>query len=322
MLKKFWKDIHWDEDIYTLADDMHSEELREYYLIITEEDMLAGHSQDFHFDEDGIPVIPSYIDVEEQRLIYYPISIGQYGLAIWNTWLNTQDNKDFKRFLDIADWFAENCEQDDRLGCYWTTEVEKPAYRIEPGWKSAFAQARGLNILLRAYQQTGDKRYKSIAEKSLIPFTIPVAEGGVMSETEHGPFFEEYPSAHAPVLVLNGMVFSLFGLYDFVRALPENELAQSLMNRGIRTVEKILPEFDMGFWTKYCLCTADFHPHVDPSTIGYQYLHVVQLRAMHRITENPVFLEYAERWKDYVSLKSILKMYALKYKALKQMNRL
>jgi hypothetical protein len=89
MLKKFKKDITRDRQIYQISDDLKSPELGEYYFIMTEEQMLQGHSQQYHFDSGGIPIIPSYIDVEEKKMVYYPISIGQYGLAIWNTYLNT-----------------------------------------------------------------------------------------------------------------------------------------------------------------------------------------------------------------------------------------
>ncbi|MHA1755966.1 MAG: hypothetical protein ACTSVV_04290, partial [Promethearchaeota archaeon] len=74
MLRKFIKDLTRDRQIYELAKEIHSSNLCEYYFIMTEEQMLSGHSQQYHFDEEGIPIIPTYIDVEEQKMIYYPIS--------------------------------------------------------------------------------------------------------------------------------------------------------------------------------------------------------------------------------------------------------
>ena len=70
------------------------------------------------------------------------------------------------------------------------------------------------------------------------------------------------------------------------------------------------------------MCTAHFHPEVDPATIGYHYLHIVQLRLMYKLTGKKIFEEYADRWETYASLKNILKMYKIKYQALKKMNRL
>ena len=321
MLRKFVKDLTRDRQIYQLSEDLHSPELKEYYFIMTEEQMLAGHSQQYHFDEEGIPIIPSYIDVQEQKMLYYPISIGQYGLAIWHTFLKTGSADDKARFLKIAEWFYRNRVDDDRLGSYWLTEVDKPAYRIHQPWKSAFSQARAINILLRAFQLTGNKEYERIAANALPVFRIAVKEGGVTTFTAQGPFYEEYP-AEVPVLVLNGHIFALCGVYDFIRTHPDHQPARQIFEQGVTTLERLLPRYDLGFWSKYSLCEADFHPEVDPATIGYHHLHIVQLELMYRLTGRPVFREYAHRWKNFAGLKNILKMYCLKYRALKKMNRL
>jgi hypothetical protein len=321
MLNKFLKDISRDRQIYEISDDLSSHHLGEYYFKMTEEQMLSGHSQRFQFDKEGIPIIPSYIDVAEQKMLYYPISIGQYGLAIWDTYLKTQSDKDKNRFLKIAEWFYKNRIEDDRLGVYWLTEVDKPAYKIFKAWKSGFSQARAINILLRAFQITGDKIYKQISEKSLLPFLYQVSQGGITTSTKYGPFYEEYP-ASIPVLVLNGHIFALCGIYDLVRALPDNELAVKIFKNGINSLEKILPEYDLRFWSKYSLCQADFHPEIDPATIGYHYLHIIQLDLLYRLTGKEIFYEFSKKWERYTSKKNILKMYLLKFQALKKMGRL
>jgi len=107
MLWKLKKDLVRDRQIYQLTDDLHSSQLGEYYFLMTEEQMLAGHSQQFHFDEKGIPIIPSYIDVEDKKMVYYPISIGQYGLAIWHTYLQTRSEQDKKRSLQLPTGFIK-----------------------------------------------------------------------------------------------------------------------------------------------------------------------------------------------------------------------
>jgi len=322
MLWKLKKDLLRDRQIYQLTNDLHSSQLGVYYFIMTEEQMLAGHSQQFHFDEKGVPIIPSYIDVEDQKMVYYPISIGQYGLAIWHTYLKTRSDQDKKRFLTIADWFYENRIEDQRLGAYWLTDVDKPAYRIKKPWKSAFSQARAVNILLRAFQLTGEERYRQTAEQALLPFRFSVKDGGVTTFLKEGPFYEEYPSPDMPVLVLNGMIFSLCGIYDFLRVFPKHSLAQQIYDAGVATLVNILPRYDMGFWSKYSLCSADFHPAVDPATIGYHHLHIIQLELMYRLTRQELFTHYSQLWKNYPSYSNVIKMYWLKYKSLKKMKRL
>ncbi len=321
MGRKFHKDVTRDREIYKISDDIHSSVLGEYYFIMTEEMMLAGHSQQYHFDEDGIPIIPTYIDIEEQRLLYYPISIGQYGLAIWHTFLKTNSTKDRDRFLKIADWFVENAIIDNKLGAYWLTDVDKPAYRIKRPWKSAFSQARAINICMRAYQITGKKKYDTTSELALQPFLFSIEEGGVTANIPEGPFYEEYPST-VPVLVLNGKIFALCGIYDFMRTHSGHAIAEKIFIEGVRTLKLILPKFDIGYWSKYSLCEADFHPKIDPATIGYHFLHIIQLKLMRQMTGQHIFQNYAQKWERVVNYKNILKMYITKYFALRKMNRL
>ena len=118
------------------------------------------------------------------------------------------------------------------------------------------------------------------------------------------------------------MIFSLCGIYDYLRVFPEHPLASEIFNTGLSTLQRIIPRYDMDYWSKYSLCEADFHPKIDPATIGYHHLHIIQLELMFALTKQSIFREYAEKWKGNVSWKNILKMYRVKYQALKKMKRL
>ncbi|RQV99256.1 MAG: hypothetical protein EH225_11885 [Calditrichaeota bacterium] len=321
MARKLLKDIGRGQDIYRITKDFHSPSLGEYYFLMNEKELLEGHSQDFHFDERGIPVIPTYIDVDERRLIYYPISIGQYGLAIYHTFLSTKSKSDRERFLKIVDWFYENRISDERLGDYWLTDVPKPEYRINEPWPSAFSQSRAISILLRGFQLTNNKSYLGVSHRALKIFHISANEGGVTSFTQYGPFYEEYP-APFPTMVLDGMFFSLCGLYDYVRAGEDPEEAKSLFRAGIDTLEKILPTYDLGYWIRYNQCHESFYPEVDPATIGYLRLVINQLQLFYRLTGKEIFHEIAEKWKQYDRLSNIIRMYIVKFSALRKLNRL
>lgn len=321
MLRKLVKDLTRDRQIYDLAEDLHGSRLNDYYFLMTEEQLRRGHSQDFHFDDAGIPLIPTYIDVVEHRLIPYPIAIGQYGLAIWHTYLRTHSPADRERFLVIAEWFRQNRRDDETLGAFWLTDVAKPAYQITAPWKSAFAQARAMNILLRAHQLTGDVMYADIARRALIPFLYTTGEGGVAVNLDAGPFYEEYP-ANVPVLVLNGMIFALCGIYDLLRVHPGDAVARNIFDAGIQTLTRLLPRYDMGYWSRYSLCEAPFHPVVDPATLGYHHLHIVQLTLLFHLTQQAIFHDMATRWKHYVTAPNVLRMYGVKFRALRAMERL
>ncbi|MCB0283061.1 MAG: hypothetical protein KDF60_10810 [Calditrichaeota bacterium] len=320
-LLRIWKDFI-NPTIWPIADDLASQELGEYYFAFEERAMenQKGGQKSIILDKDGIPMNPTYIDVKDKNFVYFPITIGQVGLAVFHTWLKTKSEQDKQRFLKIADWFYNNADVSDNLGVRWLTDVALPQYKNPGPWQSAFSQGRGISVLLRAYQMTGKKEYAGFAEKALLSFTIPVDQGGVTSFTEWGPFYEEYTST-VPTMVLNGMIFALWGVCDFTRVFPEHKLARKVFEDGIQTLEKVLEEFDLGFWSRYNLCRADWYPKVDPATIAYQKLHINQLKVMTRLTESPVFELYLKKFIKQDTLINGLRMYALKYKALKKIGR-
>jgi hypothetical protein len=229
--------------------------------------------------------------------------------------------------MKIAVWFYENKIEDDRLGTYWLTEIPKPEYKVLTPWKSAFTQSRAISVLLRAWQNTGEEKYLDTAKKALIPFTYDIKNKGVTVFSKHGKFYEEYVAAE-PTMVLDGHIFSLFGLNDFTRAVTKdidkeyNEKAKGLFNEGIESLLKWLPEYDLGFWLRFNMCKMDHYPDIDPCTIGYLRLITIQLRVLFLITGNKEFQMYSEKFRNYHKPFNILKMYSVKYKALKKINRL
>lgn len=320
---KFLEDLQRPRQAYRIATDLQGRELKHYYFLFEEKRIARGKDQRLirRFDENGIPLNKTYIDVQDKDYVYFPISIGQMGLAVWHSWLESGRDEDLQRFLEFADWFLTNAEESPELGVRWLTDVPLPAYGNPGPWQSAFAQARGISILLRAYQQSGNKAYLTVAEKALIPFTLPVSEGGVTSFTPSGPFYEEYPS-DVPVLVLNGMIFSLLGIYDFVRAFPEKEVARTIFDSGLNTLEALLPEFDLGYWSRYNLCRRENYPGIDPATIGYQRLHATQLELLYKMTGRRQFQHFASRFREQDKIVNILRMYRLKFRVLRQIGRL
>lgn len=327
MFKKLGSDIFRKREFYGVSTELTSATLGFYYFSF-EEDFSKLNKLLKEFDEDGIPLNTTYIDVEAPRLHYYPISIGQYGLAVFHSYLKTRLSDKREHFLRIADWFVKNVVLDEKLGAFWLTDVPKPEYRVEKPWKSAFTQSRAISILLRAWRITGDPHYLELATKALRPFTYDISEGGVSANLLSGqPFFEEYVASE-PTMVLDGHIFALFGLFDFVRSVTPDvdpsghELAKQIFQSGVDSLLRWLPEYDMGFWVRFNLCRMEHYPAVDPCTIGYLRLVAEQLKILTQLSGQAKFQQYAEKFTKYDRLMNILRMYGVKYKALRQLNRL
>lgn len=299
-----------------------------HYSLLFQSDPKTLNKLITDFDENGVPLNASYVDVEEANLHYYPISIGQYGLAVFHDWLNTNDPKHRDHFLRIADWFMDHRTDDQRLGSYWLTEIPKPEYNVHRPWKSAFSQSRAISVLLRAWQLTDHEGYKEIADKALIPFSFDISEGGVsVDRPKNKTIYEEYVAA-VPTRVLDGHMFSLFGLQEYIRAVPmgkepeQHTMALDLFDEGLQGLKIWLPEYDLGYWIRFNNCDLPGYPRFDPCTIGYLKLVVVQLRTLYGISGESVLNDYANKFESYLTPVNIGKMYVQKAKALKKLNRL
>jgi len=324
MIQRLYSDII-NQATYDISDDIHSENLSDYYFKF-KDDPQKLNKLIVSFDDQGVPLNTSYIDVENPRLHYYPISIGQYGLATFSAFKRSGDEAKKRQFINIANWFVENLHHDSNLGVYWLTDIPKPEYKVSSPWKSAFVQSRGLSILLRAWQLTGNDEYFKLCHKALLPYTFDITDGGVSAHLKTGnPFYEEYVASQ-PTMVLDGHLFALFGVYDYLRAVPKSELsyplAEQIFKDGISGLEYWLPKFDLGFWVRFNLCQMDHYPTVDPCTIGYLKLIIAQLKIMETIHPSEILKRHQIKFHGYDKKSNYLRMYQVKYKALKKLRRI
>ena len=326
MVKKLKHDVFSKHEI-PIVDDTTSSILKEYYIAF-EEDPKKLNKLIASFDTNGIPLNNSYIDVKEKKLHYYPISIEQFALAVFHTWLKTNIEVKKNQFLKIAEWFFDSRIENERLGVYWLTDVPKPEHNIFTPWKSAFVQSRALSVLLRAWQLTGNQKYLDVCKKTLIPFTIDINDGGVSVRRKQGEVFYEEYVAQYPTRVIDGHIFSLFGLYDYVRAVPKeldaesHKLAQNLFDEGLEGLANQWTKLDLNFWIRYSLSEVPGYPKDDPCTVGYLRLIRAQLKVLLRIAPNTQINEFLKKTIQVDKPFNILKMYYLKYKSLKKLNRL
>ena len=255
-------------------------EVGDYYL-----DFL---SKAFYPDEFDINNVPLY--KYKGNLIYHPIVISQYALGLFEQ--IKSDKKSIDKFVIQADWLVNNGVVIDK-GIYWYINIPIYEYEINKSWISAMAQGEAISVLTRAYSLTQNKKYLLTAGSALVPFTNDVSNNGVVNQFKNIKIFEEYPSKK-PSVVLNGFIFSLFGLYDLM--LLNIDEAKELFCQGIRSVTKLLPYFDINYWTNYDLYEGS--PN-NPASYTYHMIHVEQLKTLYILTGDEMFLKYAGKWEAY-----------------------
>jgi heparosan-N-sulfate-glucuronate 5-epimerase len=241
------------------------------------------------FDNDGIPIY------KKGQQKYHPTVICQYALGAFELYYRSgYDNKLFKNnFLKQVNWLIFNMEGvTESLG--WKLKFVIKEYDLTDPWFSALTQGEAISILLRAYMLDKKEKYLISAEKALRIFEVPVKDGGILNYYHNYPIYEEYPSVKTNC-VLNGFIFSLFGLYDFI-VFNQNKKARRLFHEGVDSLIKLLPEFDTQSWSQYNLYNS---PRIYSASYKYHLIHIEQLKALFYLTGHNDFLLYADKWKRY-----------------------
>lgn len=263
------------------------EELGQYYLDFSTKANYPGK-----FSDDGIPLF-TYLN---QPNLEQPVVIAQYALGLSSLLAesNFYDKELENKFINVANWFVKNNEQ-IKDGVGWSIKILHPHYGLNVPWISAMAQGEAISVLTRAAKITKNDLYEKIAVDALIPFEYDVKDGGVVNYFKSIPVYEEAPTKHKPMAVLNGFIFSLFGLYDLY-LLNNDAKAHSLFNKGIESLLKLLPYYSFNSWSNYFLYE---YPKKYYSSYTYHVLVTEQLKVLYILTGEPLLNDYAKKWDDY-----------------------
>lgn len=158
------------------------------------------------------------------------------------------------------------------------------------------AQGHAISLLCRLYSQTRDEKYFKSALKAIDLFDISSEFNGIKSSFMNMSliWFEEYPTKPFSLFVLNGFMYSLFGLNDFLNGCllfkhsPEEELkAKRLFLDSLKSLATLINLYDTGTRTFYDLRHL-FDASIGPNVARWDYhtLHVSQLFHLANILDN------------------------------------
>jgi heparosan-N-sulfate-glucuronate 5-epimerase len=232
-------------------------------------------------DEHGIP-FKEYSSVGKQ---YNPTRIAAYALANYSRYKTFNEEEYFSHFMTCVDWFMSNLNARYEYNFDWD-DLTAP-------WISCMAQGEAVSVLVRAYKLTGDQMYIDHAELSLRPFFVTIEEGGVQSTLPDGSLFiEEYPSRN-PTHVLNGCLYALIGLGEFIsvrNSIKHIELFEKLSSTVVNNIEV----WSAGYWSLY----ESKHNTVglNQCTPSYHNLHISQLKWLNKNVDSPELDTVIEQW--------------------------
>lgn len=251
------------------------------------EKKVDGYYNDFrdkvryttNLDRKGIPFNIATCG-KEKRKVYFPIAIFQYGLGAYDLYLETNE----RRYLDIAirmaDWAVEN--QEDNGG--WNTfGILGYANKY-----SSMAQGEATSLLVRAYIKTNNIEYIECGQRAIDLMLKSVNDGGTANYTAQGIVLFEYPGK---ACVLNGWIFSAFGIFDILKATGKKEY-ELAWKQSVLEIKNNLNKFDEKYWSYYSLDGKY-------ASRFYHDLHIELLCALNKLDPDPIYDIYIKRWSRY-----------------------
>jgi hypothetical protein len=235
------------------------------------------------FADDSIYLFKGY----DKKYHLHSLEIAQFSLACWIAWRNQKSKYWLKNAILNVNWLVENQKDNGS----WLIKHKNPRYGdLEEEWCSSLCQALAISSLLRAYMYTSEKRYLECAFSAMEHMISPVNSGGTMRMLNENEFiYEEYPRKKISG-VINGYISSIIAIYEI------NKVTQSyveILSNNIINLTKILPYYDVGYWSLYSYDGAL------SSGFYHRYL-ITQLKSIIHIVD---LSEYAKKYENYLNFR-------------------
>ena len=237
------------------------------------------------FDENGVPMIQD----PEGNLRYYPVNVAQYGFMQHAEYISSKNEKSLSILKACIEKLID-LKTDYKDSYVWLHHTIDVIYNIQPPWASSMAQGEVMSLFLRYYQISENPIHLEVAQMAYKFLQLEDDPYSVRRKDEKGYlWFEEYPSS-PPSYVLNGFIYTLFGLYDLYRV-TKDQTVKADIDACLDTLKANLHIYDAGYWSYYDLRKKEL--------VRYYYqknVHVLQLRILHKLTNEQLFEKYAKKW--------------------------
>ena len=241
-------------------------------------------------DWDGAVIggLPALHMINSGQDILLPIMVLLYGLGNIDRYFLDNNPARLEPVGRVGEWFVSNLLPEGYFDNAWSER--HPTLEFYSN-NSAMSQGLALSFAVRAIQYDlvdGELRgrLEALVEQIVANMLRPSEQNGTALYRGEDVYLLEDCEKESDV-VLNGWIFGLFGLYDYLR-LCTNDSVQGTYRATVDTLRRALPRYRLtSGWSYY-----DERGRI--SSPFYHDLHIVQLDAMHRLTGIAEFAIYRD----------------------------
>lgn len=244
---------------------------------------------------------------------FHPVTLCQVGLGCFDYYKVNNSKEHLCRAIKCADWLIDNIyvsTENSNTLYRWHVPYAFKLFSLEKNFYSGLIQGQATSLLLRIYMVTNKKKYLNYAIYSIDTMLLPIDSGGCYNE-KYG-IIEEYCGGEL-VSVLNGAISSLWAINDF-NQLSISKNYVNVFNKLNNNLKRILPNYDSGIWSKYCLKENDFFYNSFASPY-YHLEHISQLEVLYHMTDDYIYSHYSNIYKNYYT-KFFIRCYVITRKGI------
>lgn len=262
------------------------------YRYLPTAEIYARHLH-FAFDENAPDTEGVAMCRSDLKPHYNPLIPAFFGLVCYNDVVNNNSEKALQSFWVQVHHLSN-------IG------VEKNGLRLffydDGKWYAGITQALASSAFMRAYILSKDEKWKHLAHQSLFALFEPIENGGVFKKTPEGyEWIEEYPLSLKHTFVLNGFIFALTSLYEYLILCEKDAAFMEHLAQLNKTLFKTFHHFKRKKYFKYSRFNWVFQ------NIEYQGLMVCQFLHLYELSKEDAFNKVARilnndvNWDDFFS---------------------
>ena len=245
-----------------------------FSTIYTAYDMFENRSEiEPHLTFDKRKIAMCRSDVNPKY--YNPLLCAHFALVCYNDFIKTKQPEALD-FFWMQVYYLEKTALENQHRFYYDWQGHH--------FYSGITQSVIASVFTRAFLLTKEGKWKDLARDTLSQMFVPVGEGGNFThDTEGYVWIEEYPKMGRLGMVLNGFIYSLIGVYEYLILCDGDDKLETYCQKMTESLFKTLYFYKFGRFTRYGRFEKTFE------NIDYQGRNYYLFKHLFELTNNEAF---------------------------------